>query len=145
MFLTCLPMVLPNAHATLDAFRRKNVTFPFCFATNNIASGTRTIQRVNHAPLGESSRAHFPVSSHSTYSLRHLNLRIVEIIQCVPCTYKQLAGCAISTRTTASSRDTLRMQLPSSSPLPLCLLAWSPSHPCAPPSLYASPSGSLCE
>ena len=109
VFLTCLSMVLPNEHATLlMLLDGKMYTFsPFILL---ITSGTRTSQCVNQALLSETERAHFPVSSRSTYSSRELNPKIVEGIQCVPCTYKQLAGRAtISTRTKAFSRDTSHM------------------------------------
>jgi len=102
-------MVLPNEHATLlMLFDLKNVHFSLLFLLRIIASETRSSQCVNHALLGETSRAHFPVSP----ILRDISApRIVETIQCVPWAYKQLAGRAILTRTRASSRDTPRRPL----------------------------------
>ena len=128
----------------------KRTLFPFELL-RIIASSSRASQRVNRALLGGSSGPPFLVSSHSAYSLRQLNPRIVETVQCVPWTYKQLTGRTISTTTRASSRDTPRMgacdcRRPSSLPF-LSSRSWSPSHPCAvicaPPSLYASFSRSL--
>lgn len=69
LFLTCLSMVLPNEHTTpLILFDGKRYFSPFVLL-RIIASGSRTSQCINNALLGETSRAHFPVSSHSTYSL----------------------------------------------------------------------------
>jgi hypothetical protein len=81
--------------------------------------------RVNRALRGETSRAHFPVSMRLTQPILYdiSTPGIVETKQCLPCTYKQHAGRAMSTRARVSSRDTPRMHLPSSSSLPLCLLS----------------------